>query len=92
MGQLIVIAGIIGPKAFLRWSNRFLALIATIGVIIGSATIYTPGIGMGGWLMFTIPFSPAIYFLILAGYKLYDRHQQRIKQPAPSFGRDNNHD
>jgi len=92
MGQLIIVASIIGPKAFLRWSNRALALIATLGVIIGSAMIYTPGIGAGGWLMATIPGSPVIYFLILSGYKIYDLYQQREEQSAHSFGRGSNQD
>ncbi len=88
MGLLIFIAAIIGPKALLRGGNKGLAFLATLGVIIGSALIYTPGIGHGGWLMATIPGSPVIYFVIFAGYKLYDMYQSRAGGPEPSFGRD----
>ena len=38
-----------------------LAAIVTIIVVIGSASIYTPGIGTGGWLLATIPLSPFIF-------------------------------
>jgi hypothetical protein len=33
----------------------------TVAIVVGSAFIYTPGIGTGGWLLATVPLSPLIY-------------------------------
>ena len=38
--------------------------ILTLLTVVGSAFIYTPGIGTGGWLMATVPLSPIIYLVL----------------------------
>ena len=42
----------------------------TVAIVVGSAFIYTPGIGTGGWLMATLPLSPFIYGFLLLIFRL----------------------
>ena len=44
--------------------------ILTVAIVVGSAFIYTPGIGMGGWLMATVPLSPIIYLVLRLIFRL----------------------
>jgi hypothetical protein len=39
-------------------------VLITLMIVVGSAFIYTTGIGYGGWLMMTLPFSPVIYLIV----------------------------
>ncbi|HEY2775005.1 MAG TPA: hypothetical protein VGK20_13240 [Candidatus Binatia bacterium] len=39
-------------------------LAITVLIVVGSAFIYSPGIGYGGWLLGTLPASPIIYLVV----------------------------
>jgi hypothetical protein len=45
----------------------------TVAIVVGSAFIYSPGIGYGGWLLGTIPLSPFIFGFLLLIFRLKSR-------------------
>ena len=67
---LAVVYILVAPFVLTRYALKrvwpiLLALVYALTAIISSALIYTPGIGQGGWLMVTVPFSP---ILLLYGW------------------------
>lgn len=86
----LIIAVIIGLKMHLRWWNSVLALLSTIAIVVGSAFLYTPSYGYGGWLMGTVPASPVIFVSLWIAYSItgwFGRLKSRPRIGRPSFGR-----
>ena len=67
---IAIIAAVIGLKMHLRIWNSVLALFSTIIVVVGSAFLFTPAYGYGGWLMLTLPLSPVIFVSLWAAYSI----------------------
>lgn len=67
---ILIIAAVIGLKMHMQWRNWVLALLSTIIIVVGSVFIYSPGFGYAGWLMITLPFSPAIFAALWIAYAI----------------------
>ena len=67
---IVTIAVVIGMKMHLKWGNWLLALLSTITIVIASAFIYSPGYGLGGFLMLTLPFSPVAFVSLWIAYAI----------------------
>lgn len=53
-------------------------LLITVLIVVGSAFIYSPGIGYGGWLLGTLPASPIIYLIVWLVFRLRRTAARRV--------------
>lgn len=83
---IVVIAGVIGLKTHIAGWNWLLALLSTIIVVVGSAFLYSPGFGYGGWLMITLPFSPVMFVSLWIAYAIIDGLGRLKSQGRPQTG------
>ena len=57
--------------------------VLTVAIVVGSAFIYSPGIGYGGWLLGTIPLSPFIFGFVLLIFRLKAGQDERLQPGHP---------
>lgn len=62
------LAVVIWLKMNLPFWNSVQALLSTIVIVAGSALLYSPAYGYGGWLMLTLPLSPVIFLSLWIAY------------------------